>query len=127
MSWRDRVYLGTAMGMAVVPLMLMVFFLVRRKSYLLVTGWRRRAAIGGLVLGLVAAFPSPVFYIALELPVPLASWAPAVTRSLLVGLASGLLAIPLLAFARGQVRWLGIVSTVLCGALLYFTLLGLSE
>ena len=114
--------------MAVLPFLLMVYFLVRRRRELRVAGWRYWLALTGLFFGLIAAVPSPLFYFALELPVPVkASWLPIIAGSLPSGLISGLVAIPLLAFGRGRVRWLGMLSTLLCVALLYFTLLGLSD
>lgn len=128
MNWHDRLYVGTADGVAVVPLLLMVYFLVRGRRYLLVTGWRCWLALTGLALGLVAALPAPLFYSSLELPETLKeTWVPRIAGGLPAGLAAGLVAIPLLAFARGRVRWMGIVSMLVCVALLYFTLLGVSD
>lgn len=126
MSWQERLNLGIAVGVSMLPLLLMVYFLVRRKRYLPTTGWRYRLAMAGLQLGLIAALPSPLLYFALDVPVK-ESWLPIILRIMPTGLAAGLMAIPLLAFAQGRVRWMGIVSTVLCVALLYFTLLGLSD
>jgi hypothetical protein len=78
---------------------------------------------------LLAALPSPLFYVTLGLSIPAkAAWLPTVAvTGLQAGLVAGLAAIPLLAFARGRVRWIGILATVLCLALTYFTLLGLSD
>ncbi len=128
MTWRERLYLTLAISASVAPLALIVYLLVQRKRHLLVTGGRYRAAMTGLVLALIAALPSPLFYFDLELPIPVkAAWLPVLAGGLPIGLVCGLMAIPLLAFARGRVRWMGIASTVLCVTLLYLTLLGLSD
>ena len=44
-----------------------------------------------------------------------------------VCLVAGLVAIVLLGFAQGRVRWMGIGSSVVSVGLLYVTLLGLSD
>jgi hypothetical protein len=44
-----------------------------------------------------------------------------------VALIAGVLAVVLLAFARGKLRWIGIASSLASSALLYVILLGLSD
>ncbi|MCU1320521.1 MAG: hypothetical protein JWM43_170 [Acidobacteriaceae bacterium] len=129
MAWRDRLYLTVSVVLASVPFVVTWFFLTRRKTEVLVTGWRYRLSIAGLVLALIAAIPTPVFFFALELPwstkgqwVPLgAAW------SMPVALLAGVVGLVLLGFAQGRARWMGITTTFLSVALLYVTILGLSD
>jgi len=129
MTWHDRLYLTISVVLALVPFVVTLYFLVKRKTSVEVTGWRYKVSLAGLVLGLLAALPTPVFFLALELPWGAkAQWVPlSAAWSMPVGLIAGLLAMVLLGFARGRVRWLGIAATLLSVSLLYVTLLGLSE
>jgi fatty acid desaturase len=70
-----------------------------------------------------------LFYFDLELPTKMqGEWLPRVaTMSLSVGFIAGLVAIGLMAFGRGMVRWVGITATLVSVAFLYITLLGLSD
>jgi hypothetical protein len=129
MSWRDRMSLTLGILLAVAPFAVNLFFLVRRKRYLLVTGWRYWVALTGLVLAVSASFPSPLFLFALELPWRVkGEWPPLAAAWCMPGaLIAGVLAMVLLAFARGKLRWIGIASSLVSSALLYVILLGLSD
>jgi hypothetical protein len=112
-----------------VPFAVNLFLLVRRKRYLLVAGWRYWVALPGLVLAVIASFPSPLFFFALELPWRMkGEWPPlAAAWCMPVALIAGVLSMVLLAFARGKLRWIGIASSFVSSALLYVILLGLSD
>ena len=91
--------------------------------------WRYRLGIWGLALGMIATLPTPLFYFGLELPDKMKSDAflLAASRSMLVALGAGLAGIVFLAFAQARVRWLGIAMTLVSLAMLYVTLLGMSD
>jgi hypothetical protein len=129
MTFHDRLYLTISVILALVPFAVSLYFLLRRKTAVEVSGWRYRATIAGLVLAMIASLPTPTFFLALELPWSAQSqWVPlAAVRYMPLGLIVGLVAMILLAFSRGRVRWLGMAMTFLSVALLYVTLLGLSE
>jgi len=129
MTWHDRLYLTISVVLALIPLAVTLYFFVKRKTAIEVEGWRYKVSVAGLVLALLASLPTPVFFFALELPWGAkAQWVPlGAAWSMPVGLIAGVLGMVLLGFARGRVRWLGIAVTFLSVALLYVTLLGLSE
>ncbi|WP_213806575.1 hypothetical protein [Granulicella sp. dw_53] len=129
MSWHDRLYLTLGIFLAIFPLVANVFFLEKRKTYLLVEGRRYRVALAGLILALIASIPSPLFFIALELPWGLkGEWLPLVAAFCMpLGLVSGVIAIGMLAFASGKLRWIGIATSLISVVLLYVILLGLSN
>ena len=64
MGWKDRLNLGFGVALAAMPLVLNLLLLVWRKRYLQVAGWRYWTATVGLILGLLASFPTPLFYLA---------------------------------------------------------------
>jgi hypothetical protein len=129
MGIHDRLYLTLGIVLAIVPLAVNLFFLMRRRQYLLVAGWRYKVALTGLLLALLASIPSPVFFFALELPQRAkGDWLPlSAAWCMPLGLIAGVLAIGMLAFAKGLLRWAGIASAVVSVALLYVIVLGLSE
>jgi hypothetical protein len=129
MAWRDRLYLTISVVLALVPFAVTLYFLLKRKILVEVTGWRYKVSVAGLVLALLASLPTPVFFLALELPWGAkAQWVPlGAAWSMPWGLIAGALALGMLGFARGRVRLLGIAVTLLSVALLYVTLLGLSD
>jgi hypothetical protein len=126
MDLHQRLNLAMAVAVAMLPLVVMVYFLVRRRRYLPVTDGRYWAAMAGLVLSLVASLPTPLFYFWLEFQIK-PEWLPIAARVMPMSLMAGLVAIVLLAFGRDRLRWMGIMSMVLCVAFLYLTLLGLSD
>jgi hypothetical protein len=128
MGLKDRLNLGVGIILALMPFMVDLALLLRRKQYLQVPAWREWMATSGLVLGLVAAIPTPLFYFALEFPghtngdwlvLGAARWMPA-------GLIAGIVALVLLGFGQSRVRWIGLAATFVSVAFLYVTLLGLS-
>jgi hypothetical protein len=130
MGWKDRLNLGLGIVLASMPLIITSLLLVRRKRYLLqVATWRYWLATGGLVLGLLASFPTPLFYFALELPWRMrGDWGTmAAAYSMPTALIAGLIALVLLAFGQGRVRWMGMAVTFVSVGFLYVTLLGLSD
>ena len=129
MGARDRIYVILGILLAVVPLAVNLFFLVRRRQYVLVSGWRYKFVLAGLVLALAASIPSPLFLFALELPWRAkGAWLPlSAAWSMPAALVAGLVAIVLIGFARDKVRWIGMASAFLSVALLYFIALGLSD
>ena len=130
MGWKDRLYLGLGVVLASMPFVISLLLLVWRKRYLLqVAPWRYWMATGGLVLGLVASFPTPLFYFALELPWRIRGDLVTMTAaySMPTALIAGLVALVLLAFGQGRVRWMGMAVTLVSVGFLYVTLLGLSD
>jgi hypothetical protein len=129
MTPRERLDLTLAVLVASSPLAISVILLVRRAQYMRLRLWRYRLATGGLALAVIAAIPAPAFYFALELPETMhgPKMLAVVNWSLPVGLATGLMAMVLLVFGEGRVRWIGIGSCLLSLAMLYVTLLGLSD
>jgi heme exporter protein D len=131
MNWRDRLNLTVGVAVVALPFVVNLILLLRRKRYLLeqVPMWRYHVAVGGLVLALIASLPTPLFYFDLELPTRMqGEWLPQVAAmSLSGGFIAGLVAIGLMAFGRGMVRWVGIAATLVSVAFLYITLLGLSD
>jgi hypothetical protein len=128
MNPRDRLELTLAVLVAFSPLAVNLILLMQRVRYSRLPLWRERTAKLGLVFALVASFPTPLFYFALELPkmngprtLKVMNW------SLPAGLAAGVFAIVLLAFGKGRARWMGIATSLLSVAMLYLTLLGLSD
>lgn len=131
MDWRDRLNLTADVAVVALPFLVNLILLLRRKQYLYeqVPMWRYRLAVGGLCVALIASFPTPLFYFNLELPkVMQREWLPRVAvMGLAAGFFAGLVAIALLAFGRGMIRWVGIATTFVTMAFLYVTLLGLSD
>ena len=129
MGARDRIYVIIGILLAVVPLAVNLLFLIRRRQYVLVGGSRYKVVLTGLVLALAASIPSPLFLLALELPWRAkGAWLPlSAAWSMPAGLVAGFIAIVLLGFARGKVRWIGMASAFLSVTLLYFIALGLSD
>ena len=131
MDWRDRLNLTTGVVVVSLPFLVNLILLLRRKRYLYgqVPMWRYQVTVCGLVLALIASFPTPLFYFDLELPKTMqGEWLPRVAgMGLSSGFFAGVIAIALLAFGRGVVRVAGIASTLVSGAFLYITLLGLSD
>ena len=134
MGLKDRLYLGLGIVLALMPFMVDLALLLRRKQYMQVPAWREWMATGGLVLGLFASVPTPLFYFALQFPgVSLGNgaqgnWVPLVAAYCMpAGLIGGLAALVLLAFGQGRVRWVGLAATLVSVAFLYVTLLGLSN
>jgi hypothetical protein len=130
MDWKNRLYLGLGIVLALMPFMVDLALLLRRNEYMqLVPGWRYWMATSGLLLGLLAAIPTPLFYFVLEFPghtngdwlmLGAARWMPE-------ALIAGVLALVLLAFGKARVRWVGLAATFVSVAFLYVTLLGLSN
>ena len=129
MSWRDRLNLTVGVLIAFLPFVVNLILLQRRKRLMRAKLWRFWLTTSGLVLSLVASFPTPLFYLSLELPGGVnGGWAlRAAGLGLRVGIVAGVIAIGLLGFGRGRVRWLGIAMTLTSMAMLYVTLLGVSD
>ena len=129
MSWRDRLNLTVGVLIAFLPFVVNLILLQRRKRLMRAKLWRFWLTTSGLVLSLVASFPTPLFYLSLELPGGVnGGWAlRAAGLGLRVGIVAGVIAIGLLGFGRGRVRWLGIAMTLTSIAMLYVTLLGVSD
>jgi hypothetical protein len=128
MNLHDRLNLTGGVLVTALPFVVFVILLMRRGRYLEIKLWRYRVAVGGLVLGLIASLPVPLFYLVLELPQRMqGDWFPGVAvRSMLGAFFAGAVAVVLLAFAEGIVRWAGIATMFVSLAFLYVTLLGLS-
>jgi hypothetical protein len=128
MNWSDRLELSLALALAAMPFGVNLYLLIQRRRFLEVKPWRLWIATAGLVLALIASFPTPVFYFALELPWGMkGNWlVGAAPAALYTGLAAGMAAMVLLWFARGRVRWLGLGTTIVSVVLLYVSTLGLS-
>jgi hypothetical protein len=124
----DRLNLTGGVLVTALPFVVFVILLMRRGRYLEIKLWRYRMAVGGLVLGLIASLPVPLFYLVLELPQRMqGDWLPGTAvRSMLTAFYAGAVAVILLAFAEGIVRWVGIAAMFVSLAFLYVTLLGLS-
>lgn len=129
LALRERLSLAVGIVLAVLPFAVNALLLVKRKRIMRVKLWRFRMATAGLWLALIASFPTPLFFFALELPWQVkGAWLPlAATWCMPVGLVAGLTAIALLAFGRGKVRWIGIAMSTLSVAFLYVVMLGLSD
>jgi hypothetical protein len=129
MGLKDRLNLGLGIVLALMPFMVDLALFLRRKQYMQVPKWREWIATGGLVLGLFASIPTPLFYFALQFPVHTeGNWVPLVAAYCMpAGLIAGLVALVLLAFGQGRVRWIGMAATFVSIAFLYVTLLGLSN
>lgn len=129
MQWKDRLSLTLGIVVALLPFSVNLILLLWRKRYLQLVAWRYWMATGGLVLGLIASFPTPLFYFSLELPAKFrGEWATlAAAWCMPLGLIAGLIALVLLAFGLGRVRWMGMAATFASVAFLYVTLLGLSD
>jgi hypothetical protein len=130
MGWKDRLYLGFGVVLASMPFVINLLLLLSRNRYLqMVTTWRYWVATGGLVLGLLASFPTPLFYFALQLPWHIrGDWGTmAAVYCMPTALIAGLVALVLLAFGQGRVRWMGMAVTFVSVGFLYVTLLGLSD
>lgn len=128
MNLHDRLNLTAGVAATALPVVVFLMLLVRRGRYLEIKLWRYRMALGGLLLGLIASLPVPLFYLALELPQRMQQdWMSATAlRSLLGAFYAGFVAVMLLAFAEGIARWVGIATMFVSVAFLYVTLLGLS-
>ena len=128
MNLHDRLNLTGGVLVTALPFVVFVILLMRRGRYLEIKLWRYRVAIGGLVLGLIASLPVPLFYLVLELPQRMqGDWLPGTAvRSMLTAFYAGAVAVVLLAFAEGIVRWVGLATMFVSLAFLYVTLLGLS-
>jgi hypothetical protein len=129
MQWKDRLYLAAGIVVALMPFSISLILLLWRKRYMQVVAWRSWMATGGLVLALVASVPTPLLYFALGMPERLrGEWAAlAAAWCMPAGLIAGLVALVLLAFGEGRVRWMGMAVTFVSVAFLYVTLLGLSD
>jgi hypothetical protein len=129
MGTHDRLTLTLGIVLAIVPLAVNLFLLSRHKQYLTLLGWRFRVAFAGLLLALLASIPSPIFFLALELPQSAkGDWLPlSAAWSMPLGLIAGALAIVMLAFAQGRLRWMGMASAFVSVTLLYVIMLGLSN
>jgi hypothetical protein len=128
MNLHDRLNLTAGVVVTALPVVVFLIMLVRRGRYLEIKLWRYRMALGGLLLGLIASLPVPLFYLALELPQRMQQdWMSATALSGLLGaFYVGFVAVVLLAFAEGIARWVGIAVMFVSLAFLYVTLLGLS-
>jgi hypothetical protein len=120
--------LTLAIVLAVLPLLANIALMVRHKQYMRLKRTRYRTAMVGLGLALITSIPVPLFYVLLELPSGAkGDWLlPAANNAMAFAIVFGLIAIGCLAFARGKVRWIGILTTVVSLAMLYVTMLGLS-
>ena len=128
MNPRQRLELTLTVLVAFSPLAANLALLMQRVRFSRLPLWRERAARMGLVLALIASVPTPLFYFALELPrLNGPKTVAVVNRSLPAGLAAGVLGIVLLSFGKGRPRWMGIASSLLSVAMLYLTMLGLSD
>ena len=129
MQWKDRLYLAAGIVVALLPFSISLILLLWRKRYMQVVAWRYWMATGGLVLALMASFPTPLFYLSLEMPERLrGEWtALAAAWCMPTGLIAGQLALVLLAIGQGRVRWMGMAVTFVSVAFLYVTLMGLSD
>ena len=128
MNAHDRLNLTLGVVVTALPAVAFVILLMRRGRYLEIKQWRYRMAVGGLVVALIASLPVPLFYLMLELPQRMqGDWLPGTAvRSMLTAFYAGAVAVVLLAFAEGIVRWVGIAAVLVSLAFLYVTLLGLS-
>jgi hypothetical protein len=128
-GWRDRLELMLGLVVAVIPLVVNVYLFARRKRLMRVKLWRFRLATVGLVLAVVAASITPIFFLALGLPWKMkGEWLPTAGQwAMPVGVMLGLMAAGLLGFGRARVRWLGIAMTLGSLVFLYLNLLGLSD
>ena len=129
MTWHEKAYVTLAICLTLLPLVLSLLLFAWYKHLLLMSQWRRWVMLIGMILAFVASLPLPLFYIALSvLPATAkSSWLPQVsTYCLFAGMLAGLIAIPMLAFARGKVRWSGIASAMLSVVLIYVALMALS-
>ncbi len=126
---REQLTLVAGILLAVLPFAANVILLMKRKRIMRVKLWRFRMATAGLVLGLIASFPTPLFFFALELPWNVkGAWLPLTAAWCMpVALVAGLLSIVLLAFGRGKVRWIGIIISLISVTFLYLVMLGLSD
>jgi hypothetical protein len=128
MNLHDRLNLTGGVLVTALPFVVFVILLMRRRRYLEIKQWRYRMAVGGLVVALIASLPVPLFYLVLELPQRMqGDWLPGTAvRSMLIAFYAGVVAVVLLAFAEGIVRWVGLATMFVSLAFLYVTLLGLS-
>jgi hypothetical protein len=128
MNLHDRLNLTGGVVVTALPFVVFVILLMRRRRYLELKLWRYRVAIGGLVLALIASLPVPLFYLVLELPQRMqGDWfLVAAVKSMLTAFYAGVVAVGLLAFAEGIVRWVGIAAVLVSLAFLYITLAGLA-
>jgi hypothetical protein len=128
MNLHDRLNLTGGVLVTALPFVVFVILLMRRGRYLEIKQWRYRVAVGGLVVALIASLPVPLFYLVLELPQRMqGDWlAGTAVRSMLTAFYAGAVAVVLLAFAEGIVRWVGLATMFVSLAFLYVTLLGLS-
>jgi hypothetical protein len=130
MTWADRAYVTGAICLSLLPLVLglLALFLWRKDLFSLPL-WRYRVASIGAVLALFASLPLPLFYVAMTvLPVnERTAWLPRIAMDCFAaGLLAGSLAVVMLCFARGRVRWSGILSATLSVAFIYVALMALS-
>jgi hypothetical protein len=128
MNLHDRLNLTGGVLVTALPFVVFVILLMRRGRYLEIKLSRYRVAVGGLVLALIASLPVPLFYLVLELPQRMqGDWfLVAAVRSMFSAFYAGLVAIVLLAFAEGFVRWVGLAAMLVSLAFLYVTLAGLA-
>ena len=128
MNLHDRLNLTGGVLVTALPFVVFVILWMRRGRYLELKLWRYRIALGGLVLALIASLPVPLFYLVLELPQRMqGDWfLVAAVRSMLSAFYAGVVAVVLLAFAEGIVRWVGIAAVLVSLAFLYVTLAGLA-
>jgi hypothetical protein len=129
MTWHEKAYVTLVVCLTLLPVVLSLLLFVWYKQLLLTAQWRRWVVMIGMVLAFVASLPLPFFYIALSvLPTTAkSSWLPPVSTScLFAGMIAGLIAIPMLGFAKGKVRWSGIASAMLSVVVIYVALMALS-
>jgi hypothetical protein len=129
MTSHEKAYVTLVICLTLLPLVLSLLLFVWYKQIHLTARWRRWVVMIGMVLAFIASLPLPFFYIALSvLPTTAkSSWLPPVSTScLFAGMIGGFIAIPMLAFAKGKVRWCGIASAVLSVVVIYVALMALS-
>jgi hypothetical protein len=128
MNLHDRLNLTGGVVVTALPFVVFVILWMRRGRYLEIKLWRYRLAMGGLVLALIASLPVPLFYLVLELPQRMqGDWfLVTAVKSMLTAFYVGVVAVGLLAFAEGIVRWVGIAAVLVSLAFLYVTLAGLA-
>jgi hypothetical protein len=128
-TWADRAYVAGAICLGLLPFALSVLSLLWRNDLAPLPLWRYRVSTAGTLLAFFASVPLPLFYVTLTV-LPMSertAWLPRVSMDCFVaGLLAGLLAVVMLCFARGRVRWSGILSATLSVAFIYVALMALS-
>jgi hypothetical protein len=129
MSWANGVYIAGAICLGLLPFALSVLALLWRNDLAPLPLWRYRVSTAGALLALFASLPLPLFYVVLSVsPVSARmAWVPRVSMdSFVAGLLAGLAAAVMLCFARGRVRWSGILSATLSVAFIYVAIMALT-